>query len=32
MTVDEAVDRFIENKRVAITYKRSANAGVQLRP
>ncbi len=26
MTVDEAVDRFVENKRVAITYKRSANA------
>ena len=26
MTVDEAVDRLIENKRVAITYKRSANA------
>ena len=25
-TVDEAVDRLIENKRVAITYKRSANA------
>lgn len=25
MTVDEAVDRLVENKRVAITYKRSAN-------
>jgi glyceraldehyde-3-phosphate dehydrogenase (NAD(P)) len=25
ITVDEAVDRFVENKRIAITYKRSAN-------
>lgn len=25
MTVDEAVDRLVENKRVAITYKKSAN-------